>query len=106
MKEYDIFIPLYYNDGAPVESAKFQDLQTRLLEQFDGLTYFPQPPRRARPAGKNRRVRGKFHRAISEAGSLTTVILLFPKIQDFLSRRFGDPRSNPLTPLTAQSSDL
>ena len=43
MKEYDIFIPLYYNDGAPVESAKFQDLQARLLEQFEGLTYFPQP---------------------------------------------------------------
>ena len=43
MKEYDIFIPLSYNDGTLVESAKFQDLQTRLLEQFEGLTYFPQP---------------------------------------------------------------
>ena len=42
MKEYDIFIPLYYNDGTPIESAKFQDLQTRLLERFEGLTYFPQ----------------------------------------------------------------
>ena len=41
MKEYDIFIPLYYNDGRPIESAKFQDLQARLLEQFEGLTYFP-----------------------------------------------------------------
>lgn len=43
MKEYDIFIPLSYNDGTLVESAKFQALQTRLLEQFEGLTYFPQP---------------------------------------------------------------
>jgi hypothetical protein len=43
VKEYDIFIPLYYNEGSPVESAKFQDLQIRLLEQFEGLTYFPQP---------------------------------------------------------------
>lgn len=43
MKEYDIFVPLYYNDGKPIEPAKFQDLQTRLLESFDGLTYFPQP---------------------------------------------------------------
>ena len=43
MKEYDIFIPLYYNDGTPVESAKFQGLQNRLLERFEGLTYFPQP---------------------------------------------------------------
>ncbi len=43
MKEYDIFVPLYYNDGTPIESAKFQHLQTLLLERFEGLTYFPQP---------------------------------------------------------------
>lgn len=43
MKEYDIFIPLYYNDGTPIESAKFQELQVLLLERFEGLTYFPQP---------------------------------------------------------------
>lgn len=43
MNEYDVFIPLYYNDGTPIEPAKFQDLQARLLEQFEGLTYFPQP---------------------------------------------------------------
>jgi len=43
VKEYDIFIPLYYNDGTPIESAKFQNLQILLLERFEGLTYFPQP---------------------------------------------------------------
>jgi hypothetical protein len=43
VKEYDIFIPLYYNDGTPIEPAKFQHLQALLLERFDGLTYFPQP---------------------------------------------------------------
>lgn len=43
MKEYDLFIPLYYNDGAPIEPEKFQDLQNQLLDQFDGLTFFPQP---------------------------------------------------------------
>ena len=43
MKEYDIFIPLYYNDGTPIESAKFQNLQALLLDRFEGLTYFPQP---------------------------------------------------------------
>ena len=42
MKEYDVFIPLYYNDGAPIEPVKFQELQARLLERFEGLTYFPQ----------------------------------------------------------------
>lgn len=43
MQEYDIFVPLYYNDGTPIESAKFQDIQTQLLDQFSGLTFFPQP---------------------------------------------------------------
>jgi hypothetical protein len=43
VKEYDLFIPLYYNDGSPIEVKKFQELQRRLLEQFDGLTFFPQP---------------------------------------------------------------
>ena len=43
MKEYDIFIPLTYNDGTPIEVKKLQDLQRRLLEQFGGLTFFPQP---------------------------------------------------------------
>ncbi len=42
MKEYDIFIPLRYNNGAPIEGRKFQQLQSALLEQFGGLTYFPQ----------------------------------------------------------------
>jgi len=43
VKEYDIFVPLYFNDGSPVEVEKFQDLQETLLRQFGGLTFFPQP---------------------------------------------------------------
>ena len=43
MKEYDIFVPLYFNDGSPVEAEKFQALQETLLTRFGGLTYFPQP---------------------------------------------------------------
>jgi hypothetical protein len=43
VKEYDIFVPLYFNDGSPIESVKFQRLQAELLDHFDGLTYFPQP---------------------------------------------------------------
>lgn len=41
MKEYDLFVPLSYNDGTPVEPAKFQELQSRLLDRFEGLTFFP-----------------------------------------------------------------
>ena len=43
MKEYDIFVPLYFNDGSPIEAVKFQRLQAELLENFEGLTFFPQP---------------------------------------------------------------
>jgi hypothetical protein len=42
VKEYDIFLPLRYNDGRHIESDKFQQFQQHLLTQFDGLTYFPQ----------------------------------------------------------------
>ena len=42
MKEYDIFVPLFYNNGSPIEPAKFQELQGWLLDRFEGLTYFPQ----------------------------------------------------------------
>jgi hypothetical protein len=42
VKEYDIFAPLFYNNGSPIEPTKFQELQGELLEQFEGLTYFPQ----------------------------------------------------------------
>jgi hypothetical protein len=42
VKEYDIFVPLRYNDGTLIEGSKFQQLQIALLEQFGGLTYFPQ----------------------------------------------------------------
>jgi hypothetical protein len=43
VKAYDIYLPLRYNDGTPVEARKFRSLQQRLLEQFGGVTFFPQP---------------------------------------------------------------
>jgi hypothetical protein len=43
VKEYDIFVPLYFNDGTPIDAGKFQELQETLLDQFGGLTFFPQP---------------------------------------------------------------
>jgi hypothetical protein len=42
VKEYDIYIPLRYNDGRMIEIAKFQQLQAELLQEFGGLTFFPQ----------------------------------------------------------------
>lgn len=43
MKEYDIFVPMTYNDGDPIEFVKLRRLHEKLLEEFDGLTFFPQP---------------------------------------------------------------
>lgn len=43
VREYDIFIPLTYNDGTPIELKKHQRIQQLLLDRFDGLTFFPQP---------------------------------------------------------------
>jgi hypothetical protein len=43
VKEYDLFVPLRYNDGTPIEPIKLRVLQARLLEYFNGVTFFPQP---------------------------------------------------------------
>ncbi len=42
MKEYDLYVPLTYNDGRPIESRKLVRLRNRLLREFGGLTFFPQ----------------------------------------------------------------
>ena len=41
--EYDLFIPLYHNDGTPIPLSTIRAFQDRLLDEFDGLTVFPQP---------------------------------------------------------------
>jgi len=43
VREYDVFVPLRYNDGTPMEPVRFQVIQARLLEYFNGVTFFPQP---------------------------------------------------------------
>ena len=43
VKEYDLYVPLNYNDGSPVEPEKLERLQEKLLDQFPGVTFFPQP---------------------------------------------------------------
>ncbi|HEV3142954.1 MAG TPA: hypothetical protein VGZ47_03620 [Gemmataceae bacterium] len=45
MKEFEIYLPLTYNDGAPIEDDKIEQVGVRLLEFFDGMTYFPQENR-------------------------------------------------------------
>jgi ATP-dependent Clp protease ATP-binding subunit ClpA len=38
MYEYDLFVPLRYNDGAPVAADHLARVRQRLVEQFGGLT--------------------------------------------------------------------
>jgi hypothetical protein len=40
--EYDVYLPLTYNDGRPVEPEKIAYLKRRLQDHFGGLTFFPQ----------------------------------------------------------------
>ncbi len=40
--EYDVYLPLTYNDGRAVEAEKISDLKGRLQDHFGGLTFFPQ----------------------------------------------------------------
>ena len=42
MKEYELYVPLTHNDGSPVDPETLVQLRERLLEQFGGLTFFPQ----------------------------------------------------------------
>ena len=39
MKEYELYIPIFYNDRRPVEAEKLASLQEILLAQFGGVTY-------------------------------------------------------------------
>ena len=42
LKEYEIYVPLTYNDGRPVEPEKLGELKDLLLAIFGGVTFFPQ----------------------------------------------------------------
>src|SRR5262245_33689980 len=41
-REYDVYFPLRYNDGRPVEGEKLAALKERLKDRFGGSTFFPQ----------------------------------------------------------------
>jgi hypothetical protein len=43
VKEYDLYVPLTYNDGSPVEPKVIERIGQGLLEEFGGVTFFPQP---------------------------------------------------------------
>jgi hypothetical protein len=42
MLEYELYVPLHYNDGRRIDPAKLKALKKRLVDQFGGLTHFQQ----------------------------------------------------------------
>jgi hypothetical protein len=42
MREYELYVPLHYNDGRPIQADKLTELKRRLVAKFGGLTHFPQ----------------------------------------------------------------
>lgn len=42
MKEYELYVPVNYNDGTPVEDSFIDEIGETLLAQFNGVTMFPQ----------------------------------------------------------------
>jgi hypothetical protein len=42
MLEYELYVPLHYNDGRPIDPEKLKALKRRLVDQFGGLTHFQQ----------------------------------------------------------------
>ena len=42
MREYELYVPLHYNDGRPVELDQLLRVKRRLVDEFGGLTHFPQ----------------------------------------------------------------
>ena len=42
MREYELYVPLHYNDGQPIDPDRLTHLKRRLVDQFGGLTHFPQ----------------------------------------------------------------
>jgi hypothetical protein len=42
MKEYDLYLPLAYNDGRAIPEEKLKGVKKLLLDEFGGFTHFPQ----------------------------------------------------------------
>ena len=43
MKEYELYVPLFLNDGTPVSDEFIDRLGQWLVKEFGGCSFFPQP---------------------------------------------------------------
>ena len=42
MREYELYVPLQDNEGRPIDPERLNRLKRLLVEEFGGLTHFPQ----------------------------------------------------------------
>lgn len=42
MREFELYVPLFRNDGTPIDPTHLDSLKSRLVSEFGGLTLFPQ----------------------------------------------------------------
>jgi hypothetical protein len=42
VKEYDVYLPLHHNDGRPIAPNHVARFKKVLVDEFGGLTHFPQ----------------------------------------------------------------
>ncbi len=42
MREYELYVPLHHNDGRLIEAERLDHLKQQLVNEFGGLTHFPQ----------------------------------------------------------------
>ena len=42
MREYELYVPLHDNEGNAIDPEKLSKLKRRLVDEFGGLTHFPQ----------------------------------------------------------------
>jgi len=43
VKEHELYVPLTRNDGSAVAPKTIERIGERLLDEFGGVTFFPQP---------------------------------------------------------------
>jgi hypothetical protein len=43
VREYELYVPLFYNDGGTIEPTKHRRLKSALMQQFGGLTFSTHP---------------------------------------------------------------
>jgi hypothetical protein len=42
VKEHDLYVPLTYNGGTPIEAKTIERIGQKMLDRFGGVTFFPQ----------------------------------------------------------------